>query len=538
MSRRDVAIEIIVPGQDGLEKRLGESMINPTASPNLNNANYYYGAIQKEYGTTLFSTGSAGVSNTLATPCNFMFTADFADDSVFELFTVTGIHKYSSALDAFVVDGQTYSGTFTDGWSAALHNDSLIYSNGIQLIQEKTGPTTTGDVMAGVATDSYKAVSVVSFAQHLNLYHVTAAGNTSRKRVRWTKSGLLDGSQTDWNSGTAGFLDVQDVDGDIMTAAKLGNNAVAIYGENSIHIQSWVGGGSVYRFSKMVNNKGTPSRRGVVANGVVHYMLGRDNIYEYSGGTTVKPIGDPIVPEFTTVINQDAMRYAFLDYNKTDRELHVHVPTGTSTQPDTVYTCKVAENYHWYKRDDNNTCAGEFKRTSALTIQELVGNIGAQNWTFGDQVVNAGGITYLAGDQSGRVVKHDKTVYSISDSGTSTPQTFVFDTKDISSVRDVDPLTKKAFEATRYMDNQSRWLKVKVEAKGDGSMYLHYSTDAGQNFTAADGSPVSLNATWDMYQFDLDVAKENLMLRLSNSATNEVVHARYIKAQFVPGGEV
>ena len=532
--RRNVAIEIIAP-TDGLETRLTPSMIPIRNTPNVSNCNAYYGLVQKDYGTSLFATGA---SSTLGAPTNLIYEANFGANSVLEVFTHTGMLKYTSGADTYVVDGQSYSGTFTDMWSACIHNDALIFSNAVNLVQAKTAYDSTGDVMAGVATSSYKAVAVVSFANHLNFYRTTEAGVESRKRVRWSKAGLLGYTGTDWTAGTANFVDLIDMEGSLQTAERLGNNAVVVYGEGSIHLQEWVGGSDVYRFTKMIVNKGIPSRRGVIANGTVHYVLTRDNIYEYYGGRDLKPIGDAIKAEYVTTINNSALAYAFMDFLPDESELRVYVPTGTSTQPDTCYICKVADNYSWFKDTRHHTSRGVFSRPSGLTIGELTGNIGAQNWKFGDLSIAAGAVTNLSGEASGRIVKRDKTVYSISESGVSIPQTFVFDTKDISSVNDIDPLIKDKYELTEYMDNQSRWLQVKVEAKGAGSMCLQYSTDEGVNFAEFPDSPFTLSANWSMHLADVDVASEKFTVRVSNTGTNEVVFLRYIKAQFVPGGKI
>ncbi len=532
--RRDVAIEIIAP-TSGLDKTLTPSMIPARNTPNVANCNAYYGLVQKEYGTTLFATGTGA---TLGAPTNLIYEANFGANSTLQVFTHTAMSKYTSGTDSFVNDGQVYSGTFTDVWSACIHNDALIYTNGVQLIQHKLTYSTTGTDMGGVATSSYKAVAVVSFAEHLNAYRTTEAGTENRKRIRWTKVGLLGYTGTDWTAGTANFVDLLDMEGSLQTAERLGNNAVVVYAEGSIHLQEWVGGTDVYRFTKMIVNKGIPSRRGVVANQNVHYVLTRDNIYEYYGGRDLKAIGDSIKSDYVAMINNSAMAYAFMDFLPDESELRVYIPTGTSTQPDTCYICKVTENYSWFKATRHHTSKGSTSRPASLTIGQLVGNIGAQNWKFGDLSAAAGAIINLNGESSGRIVKKDKTVYSVSESGTSAPQSFVFDTKDLSSNNDIDPLIKNKYHLTEYMDNQSRWLQVKVEAQGAGSMHLLYSTDEGKNFAEFNDSPFTLNNTWNMYIADVDVAAEKFMVRVSNTATNEVVHLRYIKAQLVPGAEV
>jgi hypothetical protein len=289
----------------------------------------------------------------------------------------------------------------------------------------------------------------------------------------------------------------------------------------------------------MITNGGTPSKRGVVANDTTHYVLDRDNIYEYKGGRDRTPIGDAIKADWISSVNRDALEYSYLQYLKDDDELRVYVPTGTSTQPDTCYICKVKDNYAWFKDTRAYTSAGKATDSpSGITIGELIGAIGAQNWKIGDLAVKPGATIQLLSDVSGNIVKMNKTLYSLCLSATSTAQSFLFDTKDISSLNDIDPLVRDRLNISEYMDNTTRWIQAKIEAKGQGSMYVAYSIDGGNTFTNFDASPVTLASQWTLYNFDMDRAIPRVTLRITNTGENEVVHIRYIKVQFIPGSEV
>jgi len=492
----------------------------------------FYGVVQKDYGTSLFATGTVGG----VTAPNLLYQADFVGNSTLQAFNGTCMYQYGTGT--FAADSPVYTATYSDYWSVCMHNDAMIYGNGKGLLQYKTAYNSTGTMMGGINSGSYTSWMVVSFKEHLNLYHTVEAGSENYKRVRWSKSGLLAYASADWSGGTSGFLDLQDMDGALMAAHKVGNGAVAIYGENSIHIQEWVGGGDVYRFTKVITNLGIPARRAVVANDNVHYIATLDNIYEYWGGRDIRPIGDAIKAEYVANISKSNAGVMFLQYVRADDELRVYIPTGTSTMPDTCYICKVKNEYAWYKTTRAYTAAGEFNRQSNITIGDLIGNIGAQNWQFGDYRNQSGAKAYLLADTSGRVVQMDKTLYSISLGGTSTAQSFVWDSKDLSSVSDVDPITKNKMNLSYYMDNETRWQTQKVELMGAGSAYLAYSIDGGNTFIPFVGSPVTLTDTWSMFTLDVDVTNPSYMYRISNSGINEVVHMRYGKVQLVPGSEV
>ena len=537
MPKRDVAIEILSPTQ-GIHKELGESFIDKRSTPYCLDANAYYGVVQKDYGTTIFATGGIGTGALLVAPANFIYEANFGAANVIEVFTHTGMLKYSSGTDAFVVDGQTYTGTFSDFWSACMHNDNMIYVNPVTTMQVKLAYNSTGTNMGGVTTAANKAAVVLSFANHLNVYNTVESGNACYKRVRWSQSGALGFTSTDWTGGTAGFVDLMDMEGVLQTAVPLGNAGVAIYGDNSIHMQEWVGGSDVYRFTKMITNIGTPCPRGVVANDVTQYMIGRDNIYRYQGGRDLTPIGDPIKQQYIEDLSQANIEFAFIDYYKDFNEVRVYIPLGSDTFPSICYVYKVQDEA-WFRLTRPYGCVGKVtNQSSGITIGELIGDIGAQNWKFGDYLIRSGAKLTLLGDASGHIVKMDKTVYSISNAGTQTAQTFVFNTKDISSIGDTDPLVKSKYNLTSYMDNKSRWYSVKVEAKGSGSMYVDYSEDAGLNWVSCNPDYTALTPNWKLYEFEIDTAKEHIMVRVRNSGLNEVVHIRYFKVHFIVGSEV
>jgi hypothetical protein len=277
-----------------------------------------------------------------------------------------------------------------------------------------------------------------------------------------------------------------------------------------------------------------------VANGATHYFLDNSlRIHEYKGGADIRDISEPIHNELVAEANPNALHYAHLQYIQGEDELRVYVPIGTGTAASRCYICKIKDNYSWHSANREYTCSGKYTRPSALTIGELVGNIGAQNWRFGDVRVNAGAITPILGDSSGHVSKMDNTVYSIiSASGTSTAQSFTFQTKDLTSMGDIDPLVRDKYKMTKYLDNESRYLALTFEAKGEGTLVVQYSTDEGAGWVTFPESPVTLTSPWALHTLDCDVNAEQFRVQFVNTGLNEVVHIKYIKAEFVPGPDV
>ena len=538
MTLRQNTFEVFTP-ISGIHVEAPSTMIDPRASPRLNNANAYYGVVQKDYGTSLFATGTvAGTHSVIGTAPSLIFEANFPDSTVLQVFTHTRMYRYmppigtATTADGFLIDSIAYAtGTAGDYWSACMHNTELIYVNAKELVQFKAVSSTTGTGLTGAS--SYKAYSLESYSNHLNLYRTLEGGIDCYKRIRWTVAGALNHTASDWTTGYSGFVDVLDMDGGIMCQQKIGGG-VAIYCDNSVYLQQWVGGSGVYTFTKVINGKGVPSRRSVVSDGSVNYFISWDNIYKHYGNTDYEPIGNAIKADYISGMNRSAMAVAWIEYIKDDDELRVHIPTGTSTTCDTCYIYKVRDNT-WYKTDDPYVSKGTSTRVANVTIGDLAGSIGEQDWKFGDLVSQAGAAITLYGDKSGRVVKRDKMIYTISDSGTSTSRTFVFETKDFSAVNEIDPLTKDRYNPSRYEDSESRYQKVSVEMKGQGTATLNYSVDEGNSWYPLGST--TLDSFWELHEFDLDHADEEIRVKITNTGTG-TIHVRYISIDFVNGSRV
>src|SRR6185436_5002488 len=150
-----------------------------------------------------------------------------------------------------------------------------LYANGVNPIQMKPTITATGTNMpSAVSPNTYTAWALLSMRDHLLLYHTIEDGTEYYKRARWSKKGLLTYSAgtTDFASGVAGAVDIQDGEGELKTAVPLSGGA-ALYFEHCIHYQYWVGGDEVWRFQKTVPGIGTPARRTVISYADVNYFL-------------------------------------------------------------------------------------------------------------------------------------------------------------------------------------------------------------------------------------------------------------------------
>ncbi len=532
MPKRHRTLEIYAPTL-GIKSDAPTNLLDPRSQVAGQNFKCYYGVNQKEYGTSLYATGSGSV---LPAQPSFIFDARFPSSTILQVATPTNIYAYTGGADTFVNDGQTFVGTYSDFWSGVMHNDDFIYTNGVDPIQVKTSFSATGTNMASaVSPSTYKAWSLVSLKDHLCLYHTVEGLAEKFKRVRWTIKGplTLSAGTTDFDSGTAGAIDLQDADGEVKCGVPLGAGA-AVYAEHSIHLQTWVGGDQIFQFDKVSPNIGVPGRRCVYSYSNINYFLSHANVFAFDGGN-LNPIGDPIKKALFSEVNQANIDTSFLDYDPLENELYVNVPTGTSTQPNVCWVYRIADD-SWSRKLRQHSCAGRFSRRSGLTIGELIGNIGAQNWTFGEALVRVDSEVKLYGDPSGRVVKHDISRYSVSVTGTDAAQVYQIETPDIIGIiQGSDKADPIEGNRVQFASTFQRWQRMRMEAYGTGTAIVSYSTDRGNTYTPFSASPLTLVVNGTTHWLDMDVSSPFIRVKVANTGQNEFIGVRFMELDFIPG---
>ena len=536
MAQRKQAIQIFAPTA-GRKHDAPSTLLDPRSQNAGKNGKMFYGVNQKEYGTSLYATGS----NIALGAVGLIFNVPFTGGSSLQVVNSTGVFKYSSTADSFIVDGQTLTATYTDFPFGLMYNGQFFFTNGVDPIQVKADLSATStDMASALFTNTYKAWALSGFREHLNLYHTVENGSEFPARVRWTKKGVLTltASATDFASGTAGAIDLPDVEGEIVTASPLGNDTHVVYANRSIHQQVWVGGDEIYRFSKAISGIGTPSRRGVVSFGGVQYFIGNESFYAYYGGNDYRDIGLPVRAEAFREINNSQIGTAIVEYDNRDREVWFHIPVGTDTSPSVVWVYRL-ENESWSRLERGSLAAGDAVQQRGISWGELVGSWGSQTIKWGDYILNPEALVKLYSDPSGRIVKKDQSRYSLSVSGTSVAQPFIYETPDIVMLRPdsspyTDPYDKSPVE---YTTTIKRFLQANLELVGTGSSSVLYSTDGGSNFVEFPASPVTLAATGTTHTLDLDVSAEMLRLRTTCTGTNDNMGVKYIKIEFLAGSE-
>lgn len=530
--KRKSTIEIYAPTK-GIISDTPRNIMDPRSQPDGRNGNLYYGINQKEFGTSLWNTGSAITT----APITHLVELQYTNGRSLQMFTNTAMYKFSGSADAFVLDCPTatsYSGTSGDYWSGIQYNEAFIYTNGINRIQYKASLSATGtDMASALSPSTLLAWCVGALKEHLCLYHVFDNATEHPKRVQWTKKGVLtySAATTDFGSGTAGAIDLPDVEGEIKTAVPLGGN-YAIFADGSIHTQTYVGGDEIYRFTKTVSGIGTPSRRGAITHNNIAYVFSDDNIFAYYGGDDIRPIGDAIKNTLYAELNSAAKEHVWVEYDTVRDRVMFHIPTGAETLPNVVWVYYVKEEA-WSRLDRSYMSSAEFSQKDSITIGQLVGNIGDQNYTIGSLEALLQARVKLWGDRSGYVVKRDPTRYSVTVSGTSTGQTWLYETPDLTGT----PKKDENGSEVSFMTTRQRWMQATIWACGSGPVICEVSTDGGRTYAALPQSPITLVATGSAHTISIQKRSPQCSVRLSNTGTTDFVGLEKIAVDFIPGSD-
>lgn len=421
----------------------------------------------------------------------------------------------TGAIDIYLDDLRAvtqFTGDEDNRWSSATMNDTFVFTNGIdqtRKITESGGTLTVANLSTTLAAGTISTSELVfSFKDHLILLNNTENAADAPQRASWTNIGALE----DWTEGTAGYQDLYDDESWIVAIEGLSENEVVIYKERSIVIMMWVGGHTPFRFYTMVSGSGCLSKEAVTNVGGEHIVFGPDLVYAYKGEKTTDAMDDNVKDTMYSKLDRENAGRVFLLYVEEDDELQVWIPT-TTEYPDDVWCLNMVKE-QWYRKTRTMTGFGYYQEQSSLTIGELVGTIGEQQWRFGDMLTKAYAPITLVGDSNGHVFKLDKM--TLNNAGAAI--TNRFETPDFA-------LPDTEF----YMDKFMRVSQLIFEGIGQ-SITTYWSDDEGATWNPTEGAGANINklkSVYDDYQQDFDAVVKKIRFAFVNSTVSSGYRIRH-----------
>ena len=414
---------------------------------------------------------------------------------------------------------QAFTGDVDNRFSTANMNDTFVFTNGIdqsQKITEAGGVLTVADLVTTLAAGTITTSEVaLAFKDHLLLMANTENAADAPQRVSWTNIGATE----DWIAGTAGYQDLVDDESWIVGAELLSENEVIIYKERSVVKMIWVGGHTPFRFQTMVAGTGAVSKEGITNIGGEHICFGPDVVFTYKGGYETEVIDDVVKKTMYSRLNGEYAGRLFLAFIEEDDELQIWMPTDTE-YPDEVW-CMNTVGENWYKKTRTMTGFGYYQQQSSFTIGDLIGNIGDQNWRFGDALTKAYYPITLVGDQNGYVYKLDK----MTSDNAGVAITNEFQTPDFVLPDEPD-----------YMNYFMRVPQLIFEALGD-SVTTTWSSDGGNTWSPTQGAgtnTTTLDSNYKVYQQDFDCTVRKIRFKFYNNTVSSGFSLRYYGFYWIP----
>lgn len=371
---------------------------------------------------------------------------------------------------AAVVEAAVLAGNLDYPVKAAqwVPDDWLMFTNNVDCPQRYSAAAATCIDMPNLETGAggVKARHIRVFENHVLLMGMSENAVALPQRIRWCDAG----DPTEWTTGTASYEDLYDSEDFVLCSAGLGPYEI-VYRERSVYRMTYVGTAALlFRFEPLVVGEGIIGSAALAVLEDRHIFMNNADIYEYTGGFDVTPVGGRGRSKIRSYIfgsggvlnpsNRGRVRAA---YTKETDEVWFLIPTGANTVLDTTLRYTVSEST-WSIREFYHTVLGIgfHQRDASLSWDEDVGpwdeDVGT--WDARSMLANAPMIL-LCGHTPKQIYEYD--YLQSQDDGNII--NWEFQTKDFYG------------PAVRVRQDY-----IKFKAKGS-SVSVYYSTDRGVSWT-------------------------------------------------------
>lgn len=276
------------------------------------------------------------------------------DKNIYEISSLTKQKIVSEFDDA-------YHAKLSEPWTYTNLSNCVIFNNvnddpiGKRPTEEKFSTLPKWGVVTGMTgeevKESWRTYNIKSYKNFLLALNTYEEGNEYPQRVRWSDITDVNDLPTNWNSSTtessAGFNDLTDATGEILEGEPL-RDAFIIYTTNDTFSMQYIGGNSIFRFSKLFAGSGILARNCVAEFEGKHFVISKNDIFVHDGSNrksiVAGRIRDHLIDEITSV-NELSVR-VFPHYLK--REIWVtYCRPGTDLRNEGDWTPNRAAVWNW-----------------------------------------------------------------------------------------------------------------------------------------------------------------------------------------------
>lgn len=472
--------------------------VDQRGAVNIKNMEVTRSVVQKRVGT-------AALGSSLAERVQRIFELQVGSSTRCFRVGLTKVEVLNKSTDTWAsVAYAALTGTAEDQVSYAfplLSGEKIVcYTNGIDAIRKCS--ISGNDSLLGGSPP--KARYLQAFGAYLVLAHVIDSGNNYYSRVQWCDTGFPE----TWSGGNAGSQDLLEDPEDITGLGVFGN-FLTIHKSNSIYVGQLVSTSDVFRFDRKATGVGAVAGATIqnIPSGE-QIFLASDGIHLFNG-ITAPLIESPIQDELREEMNPAYLYKSQSVFVEELDEYWVCVPSGSDTEPQTVYkyNWRTKQVYKDYRA--SLTAMAIFLNTQEDTWADRTGAWDSDTTRWSSVANLSLNPRIMFGTSAG--VTSERTSSSNNDDGVAVES--VWDTKDF---------TAEDF-GVPDIDRMMRWTGLELWAKGN-SMTVYYSTDSGASWTLATALTLSSSdyptddAPLNSY---FDVVSSKIRFRFYNTIASE-----------------
>ncbi len=416
----------------------------------------------------------------------------------------TEIQRYNTATEDWVsISSSAPSGGDDDFFFFANIPESgiIIITNGVNAIRKWTGSGNNSALGGSPPKAKYCA--------YLSPYLLLAYTDDGVTKSPWTVQWCDTGDPETWSGGNAGSQVLSDEPSAIQNIMKL-NEYAAVYKKNSIWLGRKVDTSDVFLLDCVKTGVGLFSSRALVDVEGVHYFLGSDDVYAFSG-SQLSSTGEKVRDEIFSKIDRSKNNRCFAISIKELNEVWFFITVVGKGWPTEVWKYNYRTGFWYYDTCDDLTAAIMWEKTSSETWddQTLTWDEAILRWD--DNVNIESWEEIIFGRDDGYSLKLDYTITN--DDGTVVDAEY----------QSIDFIADE-------LEFEKRWEQLDLWLKGPGNIYVDYSTDYGATWTNIPYSTtqayIAATDVYTKYEMYFDVIAEHMRFRLRNSGSNETFYIR------------
>lgn len=491
----------------GLDVSAPAEFIDPSGASAVQNIEVNRNIIRKRTGTVAYGTSMS--ERVMA------FTELTTGDATYLLrFGMTKVEQVDKSSATWTdITGTALTGLSQDLYDFAFPVLSgsriLTFTNNIDPIRKYTGSGNTA-VLGGTPPN---AKFMIAYNGYLILANITDGGTRYPARIQWPDTG----DPENWTTGNAGSADLV-ADGENVSGLGFFGPYYTVHLNSSIYLGYAVTTSEVFRFDRKATGVGAAAHYTIknLPNGA-QIFLANDGLHLFDG-QNAPLVEHKAVDEIRETLNPLYLSRSTAVVVRELDEYWLAVPTGTQTNPETIYKYNYRTGDFFKDTRTNMTAFSTYIDSDEESWDSDSGTWDSDATRWDDFNLNSLNPVVIFGDSAGAT--------TIRSEGTTNDNATAIDSY----------YTTKDFTAEDFgleTGRLIRWSGLQVWAKGD-FVDIEYSIDGGTSWvdvgTLTLDSDYPLDDTPIMAWFD--VVSSGVRLRFSNATAGETFTLKkfYIEA--------